>query len=265
MRSALTIAGSDPTGGAGLQADLQVFRSHGLHGAGVTTALTLQDSAKIHKVMPVFPSLVLEQLRVLLRDFIPTALKVGMLYSDDIVLNVTRALGALDEQTPVVVDPLLAASDGTPLLERRAWGSLQRLMQGCRLATPNLIEAEQLTGTDVSTRVGCERAARVFLDDFGCRAVLVKGGHREGAPDDLLAERSVDGATFAWLSGTRLEGAPVHGTGCALSAAITAGLALGQDLAEAVEAARHFVRDAIESARAPGAGARFLVLPGQVL
>jgi hydroxymethylpyrimidine/phosphomethylpyrimidine kinase len=138
-------------------------------------------------------------------------------------------------------------------------------MQGCRLATPNLIEAEQLTGTDVSTRVGCERAARVFLDDFGCRAVLVKGGHREGAPDDLLAERSVDGATFAWLSGTRLEGAPVHGTGCALSAAITAGLALGQDLAEAVEAARHFVRDAIESARAPGAGARFLVLPGQVL
>jgi hydroxymethylpyrimidine kinase/phosphomethylpyrimidine kinase len=265
MRSALTISGSDPTGGAGLQADLQVFRSHGLHGAGVTTALTLQDSVKVHKVLPVFPSVVLDQLRVLLRDFVPTAVKVGMLYSDDVVRNVALALSELPDGTPVVIDPLLSASDGTPLLEPRAWHSLQSLMQGCRLATPNLVEAGLLSGADVSTRAGCERAAHIFLDEIGAHAVLVKGGHRDGAPDDLLAEATADGARLTWLPGTRIEGPAVHGTGCALSASIAAGLALGLQLGEAVARARRFVADGIAAAVAPGGGARFLVHPGQMV
>ena len=264
MRIPLTIAGSDPTGGAGLQADLQVFRSHGLHGAAVATALTLQDTVKVHRVLPVFPSLVLDQIRVLLADFQPAAVKIGMLVSDDVVRNVLLALDRLDEHVPVVLDPVLAASDGTPLLERRALASLQDLMRRSRLVTPNLPEAETLTGRDVSTREGCESAARCFIEELGGQAVLIKGGHRTGAPDDLLAVRGNGAIELRWLDGERVEAGRVHGTGCALSAAITAGLALGQSLGEAVRAARLFVVDAIRAARAPGSGARLLVLPGEV-
>ncbi|MBW2421847.1 MAG: hydroxymethylpyrimidine/phosphomethylpyrimidine kinase, partial [Deltaproteobacteria bacterium] len=205
MRSALSIAGSDPTGGAGLQADLQVFSAFGVHGAGVVSALTIQDSSKVHQVLPVFPSVVLEQIRVLLRDIQPAAVKLGMLASDDVVRNVELGLAVLAPEVPLVIDPILLASDGTPLLERRAWGSLISLFERAALVTPNLREAEELAGRDVSTRKGCEAAARVFVEELGCAAVLVKGGHRSGAPDDLFASREHDGTRFAWLAGERIE------------------------------------------------------------
>jgi len=145
MRVALSIAGSDPTGGAGLQADLQVFRSLGVHGAGVITALTVQDTSKVHQVLPVFPSVVLSQLRVLLADLRPHAVKIGMLATEDVALNVELGLGALDAdgevRVPIVIDPVLAASDGTSLLERRAWSTLERLIGRAAIVTPNLPEA----------------------------------------------------------------------------------------------------------------------------
>ena len=265
MRSALSIAGSDPTGGAGLQADLQVFRALGVHGAGVVSALTIQDSAKVHQVLPVFPSVVLDQIRVLLRDIQPGAVKLGMLASDDVVRNVQLGLALLAPEVPLVIDPILLASDGTPLLERRAWGTLISLFERAALVTPNLREAEELSGRDASTRKGCEAAARVFVEELGCAAVLVKGGHRSGAPDDLLASRGPDGVRLAWLAGERIElgGDSVHGTGCALSAAITAGLALGQPLEKAVDEGRGFVAAAIRASEAPGSGARFLVPPAR--
>jgi hydroxymethylpyrimidine kinase/phosphomethylpyrimidine kinase len=263
MRSALSIAGSDPTGGAGLQADLQVFSALGVHGAGVVSALTIQDSSKVHQVLPVFPSVVLEQIRVLLRDFQPSAVKLGMLASDDVVLNTQLGLAGLAPEVPLVIDPILLASDGTALLERRAWGSLISLFERATLVTPNLHEAEELTGRDASTRKGCEAAARVFAEELGCKAVLIKGGHRSGAPDDLLAQREPEGVRFSWLAGERIElaGDAVHGTGCALSAAITAGLALGEPLEKAVDEGRRFVAEAIRASQAPGSGARFLVRP----
>jgi hydroxymethylpyrimidine/phosphomethylpyrimidine kinase len=262
MQIALSIAGSDPTGGAGLQADVQVFRAHGLHGAGVATALTIQDSAKVHRVLPVFPSLVLEQLRTLLSDLQPAAVKIGMLATDDVVRNVTWGLEALDRSVPIIIDPVLAASDGTPLLEARALPSLKSLFEGCRLVTPNLPEAEALTGLDVSSRAGCEAAARHLIEELGARGVLLKGGHREGAPDDLLATAPPDASAaieFEWLPGERIDAGTVHGTGCALSAAIASNLALGHGLQKAVSAARRFVADAIARAEAPGAASRFLV------
>lgn len=263
MRSALTIAGTDPTGGAGNTADLQVFRVHGLHGTAVTTALTIQDSAKVHQVLPVFPTLVLDQIRVLLADLVPSAIKIGMLASDDVVRNVILGLAGVPESVPIVIDPVLAASDGTPLLERRAIPSLQALMKGRRLVTPNLPEAETLSGEDVSTRQGCERAARIFTDELDVAAVLIKGGHHAGDPHDLLAWRGGAGLEMRWLEGERIDAGPVHGTGCALSAAITAGLALGRDLEHAVDDARRFVAGAIRASEAPGRGARLLVYPGQ--
>jgi hydroxymethylpyrimidine kinase/phosphomethylpyrimidine kinase len=262
MRFAVSIAGSDPTGGAGLQADLQVFRSHGVHGGGVPTALTVQDGRKVRQVLPVFPSVVLAQIRGLFESLRPDAVKLGMLASDDVVRSVALGLAALPappDRPPIVIDPVLAASDGTPLLERRAWGALGDLLHGATLVTPNLAEAEALTGHPAGTREGAERAARAFVEELGAGAALVKGGHREGDADDLLAWREGDGVALRWLPGARLS-AGAHGTGCALSAAITARLAQGETLLAAVEGARAFVRVALERAVELG-GARFLGIP----
>ena len=270
MRTALAISASDPTGGAGLQADLQVFRSLGVHGCGVLSALTLQDTSKVHRVLPVFPSVVLDQLRVLLRDIQPSAVKIGALASDDVARNVLLGLEDLAANTPLVLDPVLFASDGSQLLERRAWDSLRALIARCTLVTPNLQEAEQLSGLDPSSKTGSEAAARYFIEELGAQAALIKGGHRSGAPDDLLALRSdlqlgggqIEGPAaieMHWLDGERVNRGPVHGTGCALSSAIAAGLARGQSLPDAVEQGRRFVVTALRSAGAPGAGSRLLV------
>lgn len=264
VQTVLTIAGSDPTGGAGIQADLQVFRARGVHGAAVVTALTVQDTHRVHQSLPVFPNVVLDQIRTLLRDITPAAVKLGMLGTDDIVRNVLLALSTLDPVIPIVLDPVLAASDGTPLLERRAWGSLAALIEGVALVTPNLHEAEALTGIATEDDAGCERAARELVERFGARAVLLKGGHREGPPHDLLAiatspeEEPGRATTLEWLAGERIDAGPVHGTGCALSAAIAAELALGAPLTEAIATGRQFVAAGLRTAYAPGGGARLL-------
>lgn len=262
MSGALTIAGSDPTGGAGLQADLQVFSACQVHGSAVVTALTVQDSAKVHRVLPVFPSVVLDQLRALLADTPPRAAKLGMLATDDVARSVQLGLADLPIQTPLVIDPVLAASDGTSLLEPRAQRVLLELIGRSALVTPNLIEAERLTGIDVSTRSGCERAARELVEAIGARAALIKGGHRSGAPDDLLVSRESGAVQQEWLDGERFEGGPVHGTGCALSAGITAHLARGKGIREAVQAGRLLVAAGIREAQSIGQGARRLALPG---
>lgn len=263
MRIALTIAGSDPTGGAGLQADLQVFRTLGVHGAGVITAITVQDTAKVHQVLPAFPSVVLEQLRVLLRDLTPDAVKIGMLATDDVARNVELGLRELESSpsrpVPIVVDPVLEASDGTPLLERRGWGALEELIGRATLVTPNLSEAQALSGSDVSSEEGVEAAACALVSNLGAGAALVTGGHRDGPPNDLLAVRDGGGVSLRWLEGVRIGGGPVHGTGCALASAIAAGLAKGEPLLAAVEGARSLVAGALRRAEAGGKRARFLV------
>ena len=262
MRVALSIAGSDPTGGAGLQADLQVFRSLGVHGAGVLTALTVQDTGKVHQVLPAFPNVVLDQLRVLLADLRPDAIKLGMLATDDVARNVELGLEMLDPNEsplpPIVIDPVLAASDGTPLLERRAWGTLSRLMSRAALVTPNLSEAEALTGCDVSTAEGVEAAGCALVSSLGAGAALVKGGHSAGPPNDLLVIREGGSQSLRWLEGERIETGPVHGTGCTLSSAIAAYLARGEELPSAVERARSFVTKALADSAQVGRRARFL-------
>ncbi len=246
--SALSIAGSDPTGGAGLQLDLQVFAAHGVHGMAVPTALTAQSTKGVDRVLPVFPNVVADQLSSLLGDLRPGAIKLGMLATDDVLIAVAQQLEGLD--VPRVIDPVLHASDGTPLLERRAWDTLRlRLLPGAALITPNLEEARLLT--DQSDP---EAAARALLE-AGARAALVTGGHADAAPDDYLCTQ--DGGQ--WLRGKRFPG-PIHGTGCALSAAITARLARGEALEPAVHAAKRFVARAIEHSVAPGAGQRLLRL-----
>ncbi len=262
MRTALAISGSDPTGGAGLQLDVQVFGRFGLHGAAVPTALTVQDTEKVHQVLPVFPNLVLDQLRAVLRDFEPAVVKIGMLASDDVLRNVAHGLADLPGHVPVVIDPVLVSSSGVPLLERRAWPGLEGLFARASVVTPNLHELEALTEMDVSRRRDTEAAARHLIEKTGAAAVLAKGGHRSGAPDDLLAIAGAGGGEpeLHWLEGERIEGPPVHGTGCALASAIAAGLAHGRPLLEAVRDARAFVRGAIAGAAQIGKGARILDL-----
>lgn len=263
---ALSVAGSDPTGGAGLLADVQVFRAHGVLAGGVVTAITVQDTEKVHQVLPSFPSVVLDQLRAALADLEPDAIKLGMLATDDVARAVSLALQMLGpsetRKTRLVIDPVLAASDGARLLERRALGTLQELLREAALVTPNLPEAEQLTGCDVSSRSGTETAARALILEFGAHAALVKGGHREGPPDDLLATRDGSGVSLRWLDGERIPGSPIHGTGCALAAAATARLARGEEIETAVQGAREWLRGAIRGAVARGRGQRLLDLTG---
>jgi hydroxymethylpyrimidine/phosphomethylpyrimidine kinase len=261
MQSVLSIAGSDPTGGAGLQADLQVFRAHGVHGAGVPTALTVQDGLRISRVLPVFPSVLLDHLRTTLDVIRPQAIKIGMLATDDIVRNVLLSLAQISD-TPVVIDPVLCASDGTPLLEKRAYPALRDLIHGRCLLTPNWPEAEILVDALLPRRKDGEAAARELLADLELEGVLLKGGHLEDDSDDLLITRSGEGAhaeiRAEWLPGKRLPGPPVHGTGCALSAAIAAGLSKGKSLRDSVVDARAYVRNAIEHAHTLHNGARIL-------
>ena len=265
MLSALSIAGSDPTGGAGLQADLQVFAALGIHGGAVPTALTTQDGRRVHQVLPVFPSALLETLRMTLDAIRPAAIKIGMLGTDDVVRNTLLALAPLPD-TPVVIDPVLAASDGSPLLERRAYPALRNLAFRRSLLTPNWPEAEILTGASLPRLRDGEAAARELLEDLELDGVLLKGGHLDGDASDLLVlrerasgEDAKNGkVTTEWLPGERIPGEPVHGTGCALSAAITAHLALGHPLRESVVRARAFVRDAIARAETLDSGARIL-------
>ena len=261
MRVALSIAGSDPTGGAGLQADLQVFRSFGVHGAAVVTALTVQDTARVHRVLPVFPNVVLEQLRVLLADLSPHAVKIGMLATDDVARSVALGLQDLPrgpKAPPIVIDPVLRASDGTRLLEPRARGVLEELIGRAAIVTPNLSEAQEITGCDVSTEEGVQAAGCALVVNLGAGAALVKGGHRDGPPDDLLVVRSGGSASLLWLRGERVEAGNVHGTGCALSSAIAADLARGAELQPAVERARRFVANGLRHAEAAGHRARLL-------
>ena len=190
-----------------------------------------------------------------------------MLATDDVVRNVLLALAPLPDM-PVVIDPVLASSDGTPLLERRAYPALRDLFYGRTLLTPNWPEAEILTDRTLSRRRDAEDAARRLVLDHRLEGVLLKGGHRDTDADDLFVRRcSTDADALEdpnaeleveWLPGDRIPGDPVHGTGCALSAAIAARLAHGDSLRDAVVAGRAFVRKAIENAHTLGNGARIL-------
>jgi hydroxymethylpyrimidine/phosphomethylpyrimidine kinase len=251
--AALTIAGTDPTGGAGIQADLQVFSRCGAHGMAVPTALIVQDSRGVRRVHPVFPTVVEEQLLACFEDAPPAAVKIGALATDEIVRVVARLLDRFGPP-PAVLDPVFQASAGAFLLERRAWDTLrQEMIPRVTLITPNLAEAGRLADAETPTsRASMEEVGRA-LAGLGAPWVLVKGGHLKEAPTDLL----VHGGKITPYTGKRVN-ADVHGTGCALSSAIAAGLALGMDVPAAVARAHAYVQAAIATSEPRGRGARTL-------
>ena len=248
MKSVLTIAGSDPTGGAGLQADLKTFRAFGVHGLSVPSALTAQNTSGVGSLLSIERDFFLAQVDFLLDDITPDALKTGMLYSTWTVEAVAdrirkRSLGNL------VVDPVTVSSSGTSLVEE---GTLDRigdlLFPLSKVITPNIYEASVLAGMHVEDEEDMEKAAR-RLKETGPDVVIITGGHMERLTLDLY----FDGTTFHRLEGSKIKG-EYHGTGCAFSAAITACLSLGHTPLEAARRAKEFVTEAIKKSYHVGKG-----------
>ncbi len=248
MKIALTIAGSDSGGGAGIQADLKTFHQFGVFGTSVITAVTAQNTLGVRAWEPVPVELVTRQLDAVADDLPPVAVKSGMLGSAALVEAV--ADGIARRRLPhYVLDPVMVATSGDRLLERDAERLVvQRLVPLAALVTPNLDEAAVLVGGSVRDPDDMERAGRTLVQ-LGARAALVKGGHLAGQE---VVDVLVTGGTVRRFTRPRLETTSTHGTGCTLSAAIAAGLALGRPLERAVEDALDFVHRAI--AAAPGLG-----------
>jgi hydroxymethylpyrimidine/phosphomethylpyrimidine kinase len=243
---ALTIAGSDPSGGAGIQADLKTFHQFGVYGEAVITLLTVQNTVAVERVEVVPPELVRDQLRAVLADIPPAAAKTGAVGSAAVIETIAAA--ARDFAFPLVVDPVMISKHGLPLMADDAAEAMRSLLlPKAVLITPNLPEAARLTGQEVDSVESMQRAARRLVE-LGARAALVKGGHLEGSAIDVL----FDGRSFHQFAGQRIATPHTHGTGCAYSAAITAELAGGASLPDAIARAKSFITKAIASN--PGIG-----------
>lgn len=241
----LSIAGSDPSGGAGAQADIKTFSAFGCYGMAAITALTAQNTRGVTAAFPIAPDIVAAQIAAVMSDISPDAIKIGMIATPEIAEAVASALGPAPRN--VVLDPVLVPTQGVSLaaagLERALIATLAPL---ARLVTPNIHEAAALTHTPEARGVDEMTAQGRLLIEAGAKAVLVKGGDLSGAPVDVLV---ADGETRIF-HGRRIETRHTHGTGCALSAAIAAGLAKGEPLIDAIAAAKIWLEGALESAEA---------------
>ncbi len=245
---ALTIAGSDPSGGAGIQADLKTFHQFGVYGEAAITLLTVQNSIGVTRVECMPADLVIEQIRAVITDIPPGAAKTGALGNRQIIECVAEM--AADFPFPLVVDPVLVSKHGAALLAPGAVEILKtRLLPRAFLVTPNLQEAAVLAGIEVSD-LSSMRAAGQRIADFGPPAVLVKGGHLAGDAVDVLLYRG----DWTEFTAARIETRHTHGTGCTYSAAITASLAAGLDLPSAIGKAKRYITEAIRTNPGLGSG-----------
>ncbi|MFZ2005899.1 MAG: bifunctional hydroxymethylpyrimidine kinase/phosphomethylpyrimidine kinase, partial [Stellaceae bacterium] len=245
----LIIAGSDSGGGAGIQADIKAVTMLDAFAATAITALTAQNTEGVHGVLPIDPAFIRLQLEVVLDDIGADAIKTGMLHDAAVIDTVATVLAERAPNVPLVLDPVMVAKGGAPLIEPEAIDALKtRLLPRAAVLTPNLPEAEILCGRKIGDAAAMREAARA-LRALGCAAVLLKGGHLAGnTVHDVLATE----AGFEEWSSPRIETRHTHGTGCTLASAIAAGLAQGMAVSAAVERARDYVHRAI--ATAPGFG-----------
>ncbi|SIT87430.1 bifunctional hydroxymethylpyrimidine kinase/phosphomethylpyrimidine kinase [Edaphobacillus lindanitolerans] len=249
---AMTIAGSDSGGGAGIQADLKTFQELGVFGTSALTAVTAQNTLGVHGVWPLDPEAVTAQMDAVFDDFRVSAVKTGMLFSSDIIRAVARSLEKAGRPA-LIVDPVMIAKGGAHLLQREAAEALvKELIPLAAVVTPNIPEAEELTGTEIHSEADMEDAARRLLR-MGARAAIIKGGHRtdERRASDLYVDADGNRMIF---SSERIATKDTHGTGCTFSAALTAFLASGKELPEAAEGAKRFILAAIADGLGLGAG-----------
>ena len=247
MPVALTIAGSDSGGGAGIQADLKTFAALGVHGTSAITCVTAQNPKRVLNIEPCSPKIVQQQIEAVFEELRPVAVKTGMLFSAEIIGVVAEFFkgrdAALRRPCPLIVDPVMISTSGARLLKPAAIKTLrEHLLPLATLVTPNLYEAGILTGRKITTTENMRAAAREIHARFGC-AALVKGGHLRGGSEAV--DIFFDGRTELLLTAPFVKGVRTHGTGCVYSAAITAELALEHDLSEAVKLAKHCVTRAI--------------------
>lgn len=246
---ALTIAGSDSGGGAGIQADLKTFEAHGVFGTSAITAITAQNTREVRAVAAVATDVIVAQVEAVLDDLPVRAIKTGMLVDEAIVRAVADVL-AHRLRVPLVVDPVMISKGGAALLLDDAVDALiGHLLPLATVVTPNVPEAERMTGVRIDGPESMLRAA-VALRDRGARIVVVKGGHLEGAPVDLVW----DGSRSWTLPGERVETTSTHGTGCTFAAAITARLALGDGIEDALDGAKRYLLGALRAAPGLGGG-----------
>ena len=249
MKTVLTIAGSDCSGGAGIQADLKTIAAHKLYGMSAITALTAQTTTGVYGVYPVPPEFVAQQLDCIFDDIPPDAVKIGMLGNAETV-RVTAQI--LEEYRPphIVLDPVMVSTSGTSLLEPAAVECMKEvLFPLVHVITPNLAETQRLTGLSVKSKTDMTRAAEAIAEEYA-GAILIKGGHLTGSCDDLLY---MEGQIF-WFPGEMLANLNTHGTGCTLSSAIAAGLARGLPLRDAVSQAKTYIAGAIAAGLDIGRG-----------
>jgi len=248
-RIALTIAGSDPSGGAGIQADLKTFHQFGVYGMSVLTLLTVQNTCRVSAVEMLPAQFVLDQLDAVLEDLPPHAAKTGALGSREVIEAIADR--AAHFAFPLVVDPVMISKHGAPLLQEDARATLaRRLLLHAFLVTPNVHEAQQLSGIAITSLADARRAAKV-IHGFGCKHVLIKGGH-------LLTERATDllydGRFFNVFKGEFIDTPHTHGTGCTFASAIAAHLARGKSMNDAVQTAKTYLTEALRHSLAIGHG-----------
>lgn len=249
MKKALTIAGSDCSGGAGIQADLKTFSAHGVFGMSAIVSVVAENTARVISIMDVTPEMIAAQIDAVFEDIPPDAVKVGMLSQPPCMAAVAEKLREYHPAN-VVIDPVMYAKNGCPLMDPGSVDALiETMIPLADLLTPNIPEAEKISGMKITTVADMEKTS-VAIREMGCKNVLVKGGHAVGDATDVL----YDGTGFRHFTARRVDTKNTHGTGCTYSSAIASNLALGMDMAKAVERAKRYVTTAIEHALPFGKG-----------
>ena len=246
MHTILTIAGSDCSGGAGIQADIKTISAHKMYAMSVITALTAQNTQGVQGIYPVPPSFIEDQLHSIFDDIPPEAIKIGMLFEKDIILSVANKLRGYDGKN-IVVDPVMISTSGHHLFQNKASETLMKeLMPLAKVITPNLPEAEALWGRPIKTEEDMAAAGKEIGDRIGC-AVLVKGGHMAPDQRDEAADCLYETGRIHWFREPWIHSNNTHGTGCTLSSAIACNLAAGCSLPEAVAAAKAYLTGALKA------------------
>ena len=249
MKTALSIAGSDPSGGAGIQADIKTMTLNGVYAMSVVTAMTAQNTKGVSAILETDADFLGEELDAVFEDIFPDAVKIGMAASKRIIEKTAEKLSFYNAKN-IVADPVMIATSGATLIGREAVFALkEKLLPLADLITPNIPEAEALSGIDINNEYDMIKAAEKLSRDLGC-CVLIKGGHRKDSADDILF---CDGRVV-FFRGKRIGNPNTHGTGCTLSSAIAANLAKGYPLEKAVERAKEYISGALEAGLDLGSG-----------
>lgn len=249
MKKVLTIAGSDSSGGAGIQADLKTFSAHGVFGMSVITAVTAQNTQGVFAVQDIDSEVIVKQIQAIFDDIEVDGVKIGMVSKIPTIEVISEQLQRYNPVN-IVVDPVMVSTSGYHLLNQDAEEALiKKLLPLATLVTPNIPEAEVMTKRSISTLKDMEEAAQMIYQ-MGARNVLLKGGHLEDSSTDIL----FNGEEYTYYSASRIQTKNTHGTGCTLSSAITSNLALGYDIAQAVKEAKEYITTAIQHSLAIGKG-----------